>query len=110
MGDKSSHKSSATLLAAVSVIAISVGMEPALADNDHPNGGILIGNGVPTGVSKQHKDSTQIKMESNQHKMNSNQLKLDSNHIKIDSQQVKGHSVQQKQNTKALNPQPEPPG
>jgi hypothetical protein len=118
MGDKNSHTASATLLAAVSVIAISVGMEPAIAADSNGNNGVLIG------MSKQHKDSTQIKgesnqhkgesftvkMDSNQHKMNSSQIKMDSNHIKIDSNQMKGTSVQQKHNTKTLNPQPEPPG
>ena len=125
MGDKSSHTTSATLLAAVSVIAISVGMEPALADGSNGNNGVLIG------LSKQQKDANQIKGESNQHKgeaftvkLDSNQHKLDSkfikmdsyqhkmnsNYLKLDSHQVKGNSVQQKGSTKALNPQPEPPG
>jgi hypothetical protein len=116
----------ATLLAAASVIAISVGMEPALADGQNANNGILIG------LSKQKKmdsaqqkgsqqikgeaftvklhNSQQIKQDSQQLKLDANHIKMDSNQLKLDSKQVKGGSIQQKVNAGALNPQPEPPG
>ena len=84
------------LLAAVSIIGMSVGMVAAEAA-DNGNQGILIG------MSQQHKASTQIKQ-------NSSQLKLDSQQWKNNSMQQKGNSMQVKMQSHELNPQPEPPG
>jgi TolA-binding protein len=104
------------LLAAVSVLSLSVGMVPALAADQNNQG-----------TSTQIKGEThQIKLDSMQHKQNSNQLKLDSTQIKGESHQIKYDSMQHKQNsnqikqdsiqlkqndnTHHLNPQPLPPG
>jgi len=124
-----------TLLAAASVIALSVGMDAALAD-DTNNNGVLIG------LSKQNKtDANQVKGQTTQHKGESYTVKMGgsqqikgeshtikmggsqqikgesytvkmggSQQIKQDSNQIKGNSVQQKLDAKSLNPQPEPPG
>ena len=99
------HKAG-TLVAAVSLIGLSVGMVAAQAEDNSNNQGILIG------LSKQHKgmDSQQIKLNSSQIKGESSQLKYESQQIKQNSLQQKGTSAQVKLNPAALNPQPEPPG
>ena len=89
------------LLAAVSIIGMSVGMVAAQAA-ENGNQGILIG------MSQQQKASTQLKYESHQDKWHSSQIKGESSQIKLDSMQHKGNSMQIK--THELNPQPEPPG
>ena len=91
------------LLAAVSIIGMSVGMVAAQAA-DNGNQGILIG------MSQQQKASTQLKYESHQDKWHSSQIKGDSSQIKLDSMQHKGTSMQMKGQSHELNPQPEPPG
>jgi len=98
-----------TLLAAVSIIAMSVGMVSAEAADNANNQGVLIG------LSKQDKTSTQLKYESHQDKWHSSQLKGESSQLKYQSQQLKLNSTQQKGNSMQmksheLNPQPEPPG
>lgn len=114
------------LLAAVSVLGLSVGMMPTQAADQ---------NGQPD-MSQQQKDSHQLKLDSNQykeshqlkldsaqHKLNSNQYK-ESNQLKLDSTQVKQNSSQMKLNSnqykenatvspgakQGFNPQPDPPG
>jgi len=94
-----------TLLAAVSIIGLSVGMVSAEAADTGNNQGVLIG------LSKQDKSSAQIKMDSQQKKyMPSGQIKYDSQQIKLHSVQQKGTSAQTKMNSVELNPQPLPPG
>jgi hypothetical protein len=97
------RKTPAGLLAAVSIIGMSVGMVAAEAA-DNGNQGILIG------MSQQHKASTQIKQNSSQIKLDSQQWKSDSQQWKNDSMQHKGNSMQMKGQSHELNPQPEPPG
>jgi len=127
----------ARLLAAVSVLGVSVGMTAAVAE-DSQNKGVLIG------LSKQDKHANQLKYESTQDKWHSSQIKGENNYLKYESSQdkwrsnqdkwhssqIKGessqikldatqmkYSTQQKVNSTqtkidagALNPQPEPPG
>lgn len=130
MGKTSADSKAATLMAAVSIIGLSVGMTPAAAED--ANKGVLIGlsqqdkhsTQVKQSTSNQYKESNQLKLQgSNQLKLenhylkyDSNQHKADSHQLKYESQQIKGESVQRKnstqmkQNTHSLNPQPLPPG
>jgi hypothetical protein len=116
-----------TLLAAVSLIGLSVGMMPAHAEGTDGNKGVLIG------MSQQDKHTNQIKGQSDQTKggaqpisLNFAKIEMDSKQVKGDgkqntsvsevpitkknSQQVKGNSLQVKMHKSDLNPQPEPPG
>ncbi|MDE2183839.1 MAG: hypothetical protein KGJ78_12545 [Alphaproteobacteria bacterium] len=93
---QSDRNRASTLLAAVSALAVSVGMAVA-ADNQ------AVGDGSVH-------DQTQG--ASNQHKANATFLKLDSKQGKYkgESNQYKEHSMQHKGTTHNLNPQPLPPG
>jgi len=109
MGTETPKHKAGTLLAAVSLIGMSVGMVAAQAE-DNNNQGVLIG------LSKQDKSSTQLKYESQQIKLHSGQIKGESSQLKYGSQQIKLNSTQQKgvsnqlKTQNQLNPQPEPPG
>jgi len=93
------------LLAAVTLIGMSVGMVPVYAADQAPSG--TPGPGTPSTHVKIDsiaikQNSVQVKGDSNQQKssnqikMNSQFLKLDSQHIKMDSRQIKGESAQHK--------------
>ena len=111
MGTETSKNRAGTLLAAASIIGLSVGMVSAEAADTGNNQGVLIG------LSKQDKHAAQLKYESQQKKyMPSNQIKGDSSQLKYQSQQLKLDSAQQKgistqlKTQHQLNPQPLPPG
>lgn len=87
-----------TLLAAASVLSVSLGMVATQAGaNDQAGTGDTVTPGA-AGPS------------SNQLKYENNYLKYDSNQIKGESNQSKWHSNMQKGSTQELNPQPLPPG
>jgi len=86
-----------TLLAAASIIGMSVGMVAAQAEETGNSQGVLIG------LSQQDKHAAQLKYQSQQDKWHSSQLKgessqlkYESSQIKYGSQQIKLHSTQQK--------------
>jgi len=95
MGHEASNRAG-KLLAAVSVLSLSVGMVPAIAAGT-------------TATSNQLKTSSQIKLDctSTQIKFWSQQQKQNCTQIKGESTQIKLDSTQHKHN---LNPQPLPPG
>lgn len=93
------------LMAAVSVLGVSVGMANAADTTDNANA---------AGVYEKH--HTALKLDSTQDKWHSTQIKGESSSIKLDSHmmkygvQQKGNSVQGKVHAGELNPQPLPPG
>jgi hypothetical protein len=131
MGKTSTDNKIATLMAAVSVIGLSVGMMPAKADDlnkQQETAALFIkhdsNQSKVKGSSQIKIDSQQIKYGSQQQKADARQLKIDSvtikqnsiqqkghsQNIKLDSKQIKIDSMQQKGTTHSLNPQPLPPG
>lgn len=129
---KASDNRAAALMAAVSVIALSVGMVSAQAEDSkgvtiqQKTGGsdqkkadthyMKYESSQLKGDSSQQKGSNQIKGDSHYLKYESSQMKGGSSQLKLDSQQIKGattqngNSVQNKKNSVGFNPQPDPPG
>jgi len=120
---KTSDSKAATLMAAVSVIALSVGMSSAQAEDSNKSDYSAQHKGDSAYMKYEKHNSSQIKIDSNQQKgdahylkYESSQVKGQSSQLKLDSQQVKGgtmqnsNSVQNKKNSVGFNPQPDPPG
>jgi len=84
------------LLAAVSLMGLSVGAAHAQAVNASPEKGTTTSNQLKASSNQLKVGSSQIKVGSNQLKASSSQIKMGSNQLKASSSQIKLDSSQMK--------------
>jgi len=84
------------LLAAVSLMGLSVGAAHAQAANASPEKGTTTSNQLKASSNQLKVGSSQIKVGSNQLKSSSSQIKMGSNQLKASSSQIKLDSSQMK--------------